>query len=106
MEHHPFTWLGTIGNLEGAWEHIGGAVLVGAILVLFAAKVHGRLANTEAALVPDQGVTSRSVAEAFVEAILGIAKSAIPEDVERYVPLLATFFAFILLMNVLGLVPG
>src|SRR5262245_27025440 len=106
MEHHPFTWLGTIGSLTGAWEHIGGAVLVGIILIAFAAKVHGRLANTESAIVPDEGVTPRSIAEAFVEAIVSIAKSAIPEDTERYVPLLATFFAFILLMNVLGLVPG
>jgi F-type H+-transporting ATPase subunit a len=64
------------------------------------------LSNPEAAIVPDEGMTARSVAEWFVEAITGIAKSAIPEDAERYVPLLATFFAFILLGNLLGLVPG
>lgn len=106
MEHHPFTWLGTIGHLHGAWEHLGAAVFVTAILLVFGAKVRGSLANTEAALEPDDGATARNIAEAFVEAIIGIAKSAIPDHAERYVPLLATFFVFILVANLLGLVPG
>ena len=106
MEHHPFTWLGTIGHLQGAWEHLGAAALVTVLLIVFAVKVRGSLANTEAALTPEDGTTARNVAEAFVEAIIGLAKSAIPDDAERYVPLLATFFAFILMSNVLGLVPG
>ena len=37
---------------------------------------------------------------------MGIARSAIPDHPDRYVPLLATFFAYILVGNVLGLVPG
>jgi F-type H+-transporting ATPase subunit a len=106
MEHHPFTWLGTIGQLQGAWEHLGAGALVTVVLIAFGVKVRGSLANTEAALMPEDGTTARNVAEAFVEAIVGIAKSAIPDDAERYVPLLATFFAFILLSNLLGLVPG
>jgi F-type H+-transporting ATPase subunit a len=106
MEHHPFTWLHTLGHLEGAWEHIGASVLVTLALVVFAMKVRGSLSNTEAAIVPDEGMTARNVAEWFVEAITGIAKSAIPEHPERYVPLLATFFVFILMGNLLGLVPG
>jgi F-type H+-transporting ATPase subunit a len=106
MEHHPFTWLHTLGHLEGAWEHIGASVLVTLALVVFAIRVRGSLSNTEAAIVPDEGMTARNVAEWFVEAITGIAKSAIPEHPERYVPLLATFFVFILLGNLLGLVPG
>jgi F-type H+-transporting ATPase subunit a len=69
-------------------------------------KVRGTLANTEAAITPEDGVTARNVAEASTEAIVGIAKSAIPEHPEKYVPLLATFFVFILASGVLGLVPG
>jgi F-type H+-transporting ATPase subunit a len=106
MEHHPYTWLGTIGQLLGAWEHLGAAAFVTVLLLMFGAKVRGSLANTETAVVPQDGVTAHNIAEAFVEAIVGIAKSAIPDDPERYVPLLATFFVFILVSNVLGLVPG
>jgi len=106
MEHHPYTWFGSIGHLSGAWEHLGVSVLVVLVLLVFGMKVNASLADTEAAIEPEDGVTARNVAESFVEAILGIAKSAIPEHPERYVPLLATLFAFILLANVLGLVPG
>jgi F-type H+-transporting ATPase subunit a len=106
MEHQPFTWLHTIGGFEGAWEHIGAAVIVVVVLLAFGARVAASLANTEAAITPEEGMTARSVAEAFVEGIIGIAKSAIPDHAEHYVPLLATFFAFILLSNLLGLVPG
>jgi F-type H+-transporting ATPase subunit a len=103
---HSFTWLHTLGGLEGAWEALAGGLIVIAVLLAFGAKVRASLANTEAAVTPEDGMTSRNVAEAFVEAIVGIAKSAIPDHAERYVPLLATFFAFILLSNLLGLVPG
>jgi F-type H+-transporting ATPase subunit a len=106
MEHHPFTWLHTIGGFEGAWEHVAASVLVCLLLLAFALMVRASLADTEAAVAPEDGMTSRNVAEAFVEGIIGIAKSAIPHESERHVPLLATFFAFILVSNLLGLVPG
>ncbi|HXJ34937.1 MAG TPA: F0F1 ATP synthase subunit A [Candidatus Eisenbacteria bacterium] len=106
MEHHPFTWFGTVAHLHGAWEHVAGASLVVLVLLLFGIRVRSGLANTERAIAPEDGVTARNVAETFVEAIIGLAKSAIPHHAEHYVPLLATFFAFILLSNVLGLVPG
>lgn len=106
MEHHPFTWLSTLAHLEGAWEHVGASCIVVALLLFFALRVRAGLADTEAAIVPEEGMTARNVAEWFVEAITGIARSAIPEHAEQYVPLLATFFAFILVAGVLGLVPG
>jgi len=106
MEHHPYTWFGSIGHLEGAWEHLGVSVLVVLVLLLFGLKVRASFADIDAAIEPEEGFTVRNIAESFVEAIMSIAKSAIPEHPERYVPLLATLFAFILLANVLGLVPG
>jgi F-type H+-transporting ATPase subunit a len=106
MENHPFTWAGEIAHLEGMWEHVGVAVLVGLLLAAFGLAVRGSLVDTDAALIPDDGISARSIAEAFVEAMRGLAQSAIPEHPDRYVPLLASFFAFIVVANVLGLVPG
>jgi F-type H+-transporting ATPase subunit a len=103
---HGFTWLGTIGHLEGGWQHLAGAVLVTLLLLAFGVVVRSRFADPERAIAPEDGITVRNVAEAFVEAIIGIAKSAIPHHAEHYVPLLATFFVFIFVANVLGLVPG
>jgi F-type H+-transporting ATPase subunit a len=106
MEHHPFTWFGTVGHLEGAWEHLGAAAFVVVLLLVFGARVRASFAKPDASLAPEDGMTTRNIAEAFVEAIIGMAKSAIPGHAEHYVPLLATFFVFILASNVLGLVPG
>jgi F-type H+-transporting ATPase subunit a len=102
MEHESFTWLGQLP----VPEQILTAALVAALLIAFAAYVHGRLAATEAAIMPDEGVSTRNLAEAFVEAISGLAEGVIGHDYARYVPLLASFFAFILIANLIGLIPG
>jgi F-type H+-transporting ATPase subunit a len=102
MEHEPFTWFGALGLPE----KITTAGLVAALLVVFALSVRRRLASTEAAIDPDDGITPRNVAEAFVESISGLAEGVIGHGAARYVPLLASFFAFILIANLIGLVPG
>ena len=102
MEHEAFTWLGALGLPE----KMATAGLVGGLLIVFAALVHGKLAATESALDPDDGITARSTAEAFVEAISGLAENVLGHGAERYVPLLASFFIFILICNLIGLVPG
>src|SRR5262245_45315651 len=103
---HGFTWFGTLFGLHGGWQHIGAALLVTALLLLFASKVRASLADTDQAIMPDEGASARSIGEVLVEFIMGIARSAIPDHPDRYVPLLATFFTYILVANVLGLVPG
>jgi F-type H+-transporting ATPase subunit a len=99
---HGFTWLHGLPIPE----HIATALLVALLLVVFALRVRPKLADTETALDPDDGVSARNVAEVFVEAISGLTEGVIGHHFERYVPLLAAFFAFILVANLLGLVPG
>jgi F-type H+-transporting ATPase subunit a len=99
---HGFTWLHGLPIPE----HIATAFLVALLLLAFALRVRPKLANTEAALDPDDGVSARNVAEGVVEAISGLAEGVIGRHFERYVPLLAAFFVFILTANLIGLVPG
>jgi F-type H+-transporting ATPase subunit a len=102
MEHTPFTWFGALGLPD----HIATAALVAGIILVFAAYVHGQLADVERAITPNDGFTARSLAEAFVEGIEGLAEGVIGLGATRYVPLLASFFSFILVANLIGLVPG
>ncbi len=102
-EHQPFTWLGGLTENHAA---TAGSALIATLLLVFAASVRRKLADTEQALVPDERPSGRSIAEAFVEAIEGIAQTSIGHHAERYVPLLCSFFALILCSNLLGLVPG
>ena len=104
MEHDPYTWFGATFPRE--WEHPLTSALVAVLLIAFALLVSGKLRATEAAITPDEGVTGRGIAEVFVESILGMVEGVIGHGAERYVPLLATFFIFILVANLIGLVPG
>lgn len=99
---HGFTWLHGLPIPE----HIATALLVALLLLIFALRVRPKLTATETALDPDDGVSARNVAEAVVEAISGLAEGVIGHHSERYVPLLAAFFVFILTANLIGLVPG
>lgn len=99
---HGFTWFGSLGLPDA----IATSLLVATLLVTFAVMVRGRLASATASVEPEDGVTVRNVAETFVEAMHGLAEGVIGHGAEKYVPLLATFFAFILIANLLGLVPG
>ena len=102
MEHKAFTWFGLLPGPE----NVMAAGLVAGLLLAFAAFVHPRLAATEEAIAPEEGVTARNLAEVFVESISGLTEGAIGHGYERYVSLLAAFFAFILVSNLIGLVPG
>jgi F-type H+-transporting ATPase subunit a len=98
---HGFTWLGSLGLPDA----IATSLLVATLLILFALAARARLASANA-VEPEDGVTVRNVAEMFVEAMQGLAEGVIGHGSEKYVPLLATFFIFILVANLLGLVPG
>ena len=102
MEQEPFTWVGALGLPE----KIATAGLVAGLLVVFAALVRRKLGATDAALEPEDGITARNLAESLVEAISGLAEGVIGHGAQRYVPLLASFFVFILACNLIGLVPG
>jgi len=99
---HGFTWFGALGLPDV----IATSVFVALLLVAFAFAVRSRFAAAGASVEPEDGVTIRNVAETFVEAMHQLAEGVIGHGAERYVPLLATFFVFILVANLLGLVPG
>ena len=99
---HGFTWLGSLGLPDA----IATSLLVATMLILFALVARARLAAATASVEPEDGVTVRNIAETFVEGIQGLAEGVIGHGSDRYVPLLATFFIFILISNLLGLIPG
>jgi F-type H+-transporting ATPase subunit a len=99
---HGFNWL----HWLPIPNHVATAALVALLLLVFAFRVRPKLTDTAAAIDPQDGVTSRNLAEALVEAIASMTEGVIGHHSEQYVPLLAAFFVFILLSNLIGLVPG
>jgi F-type H+-transporting ATPase subunit a len=110
MEHGAFTWFGALlGALDPSYAkyaNVATSAFVALLLGLFALLAHRRLAAAEAAIEPEDGVTVRSIAETVAESIAGLAEGVIGHGATRYVPLLGTFFVYILVCNLIGLVPG
>jgi F-type H+-transporting ATPase subunit a len=83
------------------------ATLLATLLVLAAGLVLRRqIAAAQGGVLPDEGVTLRNVAEVLVDALAMLARDIMGEHWRRYFPLVGTIFVFILVSNLMGLVPG
>jgi F-type H+-transporting ATPase subunit a len=90
--HVPLVWVG-----------------VGLVIVLLLASgviVRRRLAAADGGLIPDEGVSLRNVAELLVEMLVGLAQQNMGPHWRRYFPLVGSIFFFILVANLVGLIPG
>lgn len=77
------------------------------VLVLFIGGIMyaGRLRQSR--LVPEKGFGLRNVFELIIDATLSVGEGVMGrKTAERFLPLIGTFVFFILLNNLLGLVPG
>jgi F-type H+-transporting ATPase subunit a len=90
----------------GVAEVFQSAILVSILLVAVGFVVRRQLAAANGGVVPDEGVTVRNVVELIVDGLAHLARENMGEEWRRWFPLVATIFVFILLGNLLGLVPG
>lgn len=100
-------------SIYGPLEHalgispvIQAAVLAIAILCLAGLLLRRQIAAAEGGVVPDEGVTLRNVTEVLVDGLASIAQTTMGDEWRRYFPIVGTIFAFILVSNLMGLVPG
>lgn len=104
---HSFTWfsaLRSLGPFGAVPEHTLTSLFVTLLLVAIALKVRSR--SAEASVVPAERASVGLLVEYFVDGIASLAEGVIGHGSARYVPLLGSFFIFILLANLLGLIPG
>lgn len=113
-----FTWLTQIGKATGAeeafhhagihhYEHIPTLLLVLVGLVLTGVFYRAKTKNTEAAVVPDKGITFRNMIELYGSFIYTQTRAVLGEkDAPKYYRFVATMFIVIFIANMIGLVPG
>ncbi len=105
---HPFTWYALLpANLQHLLpEHTFFAIVAALFLLLFALKARIALARVQDPVLPSAELGSRNIAELLVELVVSQSDAIIGPAGRKYVPYFATFFLFILISNLLGLLPG
>ena len=105
---HPYTWTYALGmHPDSDWKYLAIACFVMGVILLLALRARAAIQKDgEAALVPDESLSARNVFELVAEALGSLGETVIGHGAARYLPLLCTFFLFILFCNAIGLVPG
>ena len=93
-------------NATGLPIVLQASLLVGIVIVACGLLVKRQIARADGGIVPDEGLSVRNLFEVLVETLAGIAEDRLGPDWRKYFPIVATIFFFILVANLMGLLPG
>ena len=84
------------------------AVVIGAtVLIITGLLLKRQIASAaQEGVLPDEGMTLRNVLELIVGGIADLAEQNMGPEYRRWFPFVGTIFFFVLVSNILGLVPG
>src|SRR5690606_5614037 len=82
------------------------ALIASALLLLAGVAVRRRLAAANGGVIPDEGFTIRNVCEVIVEGLVGLARQTMGPEWKKWFPVVGAMFFFILISNLMGLVPA
>jgi F-type H+-transporting ATPase subunit a len=68
-------------------------------------RVRGAVANG-GGVMPEEGMSTRNVFEVIIEYLLDLGKMTMGDQARKYFPVVGTIFFFILISNLMSLVPG
>lgn len=103
---HPFTWYDYFVHSEFIPQHTFTAVFVTILLIILAILAKRSLAKADNAVVPDGGLSVRNLAEILTASMINLVDGIIGKEGRKFVPLFGSFFVFIVVANLIGLVPG
>lgn len=104
---HPFTWYSVLPYpLSLLPEHTFTALLVMGVILLLASWARRSIARSQDAVIPEEGVSVRSLMEFLLGLVVSLSDGVIGKKGRKYVSMFGSFFLFILFANLLGLVPG
>src|SRR5262245_25637186 len=106
MVHAPsiYDWLRNSAHIP---VEIQSLVLATLVVLLVAALVNAGLRSAaEGGVIPEANLSVRNLLELLLEGVVSLARSIIGEHWARYMPLIGTLGFFILVSNLMGLIPG
>jgi len=81
------------------------AALAAILLGLAAMSLRSKLASEDGGVLPDEGVTLRNLMEVVVIQLAQLSRDIMGEDWRKHFPLVGTIFFFVLVSNMMGLIP-
>lgn len=101
-----FTWTSLIPGVGHEYAHVAtaGIVTAGLIGTSFIAKA--TLGKGDHAVIPTGKFSIRGIFELITEFIAGLAEMIIGHGGKKYIPMFASFFTFVLINNLVGVLPG
>ncbi len=103
MEAH-FTWVSWV--FGHALDQTVTATLVMLAIVAWAFVGLRQMQAVSDPVMPEDRLTARTALEIFVEWFVGFTEGILGSQARRFVPIYGTFFLFILMANLSGLIPG
>jgi F-type H+-transporting ATPase subunit a len=104
MSH--FNWLQYLLQIEHQYTHVATAIAVSLLILMIGIYARVQLGSGEVAVIPAGRFSVRGFFEMITEGTYSLADQVIGEDGAKYVPLAASIFTFVLLNNLVGLLPG
>jgi F-type H+-transporting ATPase subunit a len=106
-EHYSqHVWFPFGGHTYETVHHIYAAGIVVALLMLLSLWARMKISNIDEAIIPPRTFGVVAFFELTLDAIMGMMKGVIGSDYKRYVPMIGTLALYILISNLMGLVPG
>ncbi len=109
MEHGPTTWLLSLPLLphDPAFLHVNGAVVVFLAILLFSVIANLAISGSklEDRVIPSTKFGIGTLAELIVEALYGLVEGIMGHHGIQHFSFIAAIFIFILLSNLLGVLP-
>lgn len=104
MEH--FNWTQLIPGVGHHYVHVATAAAATVIIIFLSVVARLSLGSDEKAFKPAAKLSVRGFFEVILEFIVGVADMVIGHEGRKFVPMFAAIFFFVLLNNLLGLLPG
>jgi F-type H+-transporting ATPase subunit a len=104
---HGFTWPSAIPILNWLPDHTATALLVVVAMLTWASVAGKQIAAANDAVIPDDRFSLRNLFEIYLEGFQTMLIEPVLGDRGRiYLPFYASLFLFILINNLVGLIPG
>lgn len=101
-----FNWTQLVPGVGHEYSHVATLGIAAASVVVIGSVARASLGNGDTAVIPSNKFSIRGVLEVLTETISSLTEMVIGHHGKSYVPFFTSVFFFVLLNNLIGMIPG